>query len=394
MFNFNRIVDRRNTDSIKYDFAEAFGLPADALPMWVADMDFPAPECALQAARDVVNHGIFGYTGLREDYYRAVTGWFERRFDWSTQREWIVATPGVVFALAMAVRALTEPGDPILIQPPVYHPFFDVVQKNGRRLVESPLCYREGRYTIDFEAFEAAVVQNGVRLFILCSPHNPVGRVWTVEELRQLGEICLKHGVIVVSDEIHCDFTFPGHPHTSFIKAVPALMEQTVVCTAPSKTFNLAGLQVSNLFIPGKALRSKLKDEIERTGWSGLNNVGLAACRAAYTEGDAWLDALLNYLRENVDFMRQTLRERLPALRLVEPEGTYLAWVDCTGLGLTPRALHHLIAREARLWLDDGDIFGREGAQFQRFVLACPRATLAEGLKRLVRAVERRGLSG
>ena len=387
-YDFDRIIDRRDTDSIKYDFAVEFGLPADALPMWVADMDFAAPPQVVAAARRAVDHGIFGYTGVKRDYYDAVTGWFTRRFGWMPEQDWVVYTPGVVFALSMAVRALTEPGDAVLIQPPVYRPFYQMVEKNGRRLVYSPLNYVNGRYAMDFDGFERAVEAHNVKMYILCSPHNPVGRVWTVEELRRVGDICRRHGVAVVSDEIHCDFTWPDHPHTPFIAAVPELRERTVLCTAPSKTFNLAGLQVSNLFIPDEAMRKAVQAEIERTGWSGLNNVGLAACKAAYREGDDWLDALKDYLRGNVAFLRDYLRERLPMLKLVEPEGTYLAWLDCSALGLAPRDLHDLVANKARLWLDDGDIFGPEGEQFQRIVLACPRATLREGLDRLADAIQ------
>ena len=386
-FDFDRIIDRRGTDSIKFDFAVEFGLPADALPLWVADMDFQAPEGVLKAARVSVDHGIFGYTGVKPDYFEAVSGWFERRFDWRVEPDWLVRTPGVVFALSMAVRAFTRPGESVLIQPPVYAPFFRVVRANGRKLVESPLVCRDGRYTMDFEDFERKIVDNDVRMFILCSPHNPTGRVWTAEELRRLGEICLKHDVIVASDEIHCDFTYPGHPHTPFIKAVPELLNRALVCTAPSKTFNLAGLQVSNIFIPDEGLRRRFSDEVEATGWGGLNNVGQAACKAAYREGDAWLDALLLYLRGNVDYMRDFLRDNLPMLRLIEPEGTYLTWVDFSALGLDRDGLHDLIANKARLWLDDGYIFGSQGEAFQRFVLACPRATLAEALKRLKEAV-------
>lgn len=387
-FDFDTVIDRHNTDCIKFDFAEEHGVPADALPMWVADMDFRAPDGVLDAARACVEHGIFGYTGVKPDYYEAVRGWFERRFGWRTKPEWLVRTPGVVFALAMAVRALSEPGAGVLIQPPVYYPFFKTVRDNGRRVIENPLIYGDGRYVMDYDGMERAIVENGVKLFILCSPHNPAGRVWTREELRRAGDICLRHGVTVVSDEIHCDFTWPDHPHTPLVMAVPELMEQAVVCTAPSKAFNLAGLQVSNLFIPGADVRKKVKAEIEATGWSGLNNVGQAACKAAYRTGDPWLDALKDYLKGNVAFMRDYLAENLPELKLIEPEGTYLAWVDCSALGLTPAQLHDLVANKAKLWLDDGGIFGKQGEQFQRFVLACPRATLKEGLERLRKAIK------
>ena len=386
-YDFDRVIDRRGTDCVKFDFAVEHGLPADVLPLWVADMDFPAPPEVLDALRGCVDHGIFGYTGQKADYYDIVRGWFETRFHWHTESEWIVPTPGVVFALAAAVRGLTEPGDGVLIQPPVYPPFFRVVKQNDRRLVECPLVLRDGRYGVDFDAFERAVADNGVKLFILCSPHNPTGRVWTMEELRRMGEICLRHGVIVVSDEIHCDFTWPEHPHTPFIQAVPEMAERALVCTAPSKTFNLAGLQASNAFIPGRELRERFAAEVRRTGWGGLNGMGQAACKAAYLHGADWLDALKDYLRGNVDFMRDYLKERLPMLKLIEPEGTYLTWVDFSALNMTPEQLHDLVAERAKLWLDDGSIFGTPGEQFQRFVLACPRATLAEALDRLRRAI-------
>ena len=387
-FDFDRVVDRRGTDCIKFDFAVEHGLPADVLPLWVADMDFPAPQGVLDELRKFADLGIFGYSDAKPDYYEAVADWFQRRFQWRPEAEWLVRAPGVVFALAMAVRALTKPGDSVLIQPPVYHPFYSVVEDNGRRLVESPLVLEDGRYLIDFEDFEAAVVREGVKLFILCSPHNPVGRVWTVEELRRLGDICQRHGVIVLSDEIHCDFTFPGHPHTPFVKAVPELAERSIVCTAPSKTFNLAGLQASNIWIPGADIRQAVTAEINACGLSSLNCVGLAACKAAYRTGEAWLDALLTYLKGNVDFLRDYLRDNLPMLRLIEPEGTYLAWIDFSALGLSPEELDDLVINRAKLWLDAGRIFGECGAQFQRVVLACPRATLKEALDRLKGAIK------
>jgi len=387
-YDFDRVIDRRGNDCIKFDFAVEFGKPADVLPLWVADMDFPAPEGVLDALRAGVEHGIFGYSGTKRDYYEAVAGWFARRFGWTPEEPWLVKTPGVVYALAMAVRALTRPGEAVLVQPPVYHPFFQVVESNGRRVVESPLALRDGRYAIDFEGFETAVAENEVKLFILCSPHNPVGRVWTPEELRRIGEICLRHGVLVVSDEIHCDFTYPGHPHTPFIAAVPEMAEHAIVCTAPSKTFNLAGLQASNLWIPGKAVRERFRAEIESTGYSQCNCLGLAACKAAYRTGEEWLDQLLVYLKGNLDFLREFLRHNLPMLRLVEPEGTYLAWVDFSALGLSLEGLEDLIVRRAKLWLDAGTIFGTGGAQFQRIVLACPRETLRQALERLKAAVD------
>jgi cystathionine beta-lyase len=342
----------------------------------------------LDALRARVEHGIFGYSETKEDYARAVTGWFARRFGWQADPAWLVKTPGVVFALAMAVRAFTQPGDAVLIQPPVYYPFFEVIRDNDRVLVENPLVYQNGRYSLDLEGFERAIATRGVKLFLLCSPHNPVGRVWTKDELQAMGRICQRHGVTIVSDEIHCDFAFPEHPHTMFLQACPEMAEQAVVCTAPSKSFNIAGLQVSNIFIPDEARRAAFRKEIDRSGYSQLNTLGLTACKAAYEGGAEWLDACKAYLRANLDFVRDYLARELPQIRLVEPDGTYFAWLDCSGLGLTREELDDLIVNRAGLWLDAGHVFGGGAEQFQRVVLACPRATLKQALAKLKTACD------
>ena len=388
MIDFDRQIDRRGTNSLKYDFAVERGKPADVLPLWVADMDFSAPRPVLDALHRVVEHGIFGYSEVKEDYFDAVCAGFAQRFDWKPRPEWLVKTPGVVYALAMAVRALSRRGDSVLIQPPVYYPFFSVIRDNDRRIVESELIYRDGRYEIDFEDFERKIIRHSVKLFLLCSPHNPVGRVWTRKELRRLGEICMRHGVYVVSDEIHCDFAFDGHVHHIFPEACPELAARSIVCTAPSKTFNLAGLQVSNIFIPDEGMRRAFIREIERSGYSQLNALGLVACRAAYSEGGPWLATCRSYLRENLAFLRDFLAQRLPQIRLVEPEGTYFAWLDCSALGLSEKELDDLILHRAKLWLDTGRIFGKSAGQFQRVVLACPRATLRQALEQLERAIQ------
>ncbi len=387
-YSFDTVIDRKNTNSLKYDFAAERGLPADVLPLWVADMDFRAPEPVLDALHRAVDHGIFGYSEATPEYYGAVSGWFRERFGWETEPEWLVKTPGVVFALATAVRALTEPGDPILIQPPVYYPFFSVIADNGRRVVENRLLYTDGRYTIDFEDFERKITDNRVKLFLLCSPHNPIGRVWTAEELQRLGGICRKHGVLVISDEIHCDFAFPDHPHSIFLRANPELAERAIVCTAPSKTFNLAGLQASNIWIPGRDVRERFCRTLRRSGSAELNLLGLVACQTAYRQGGAWLDACKAYMRENFAFLRTYLAAHIPEIRPVEPEGTYFAWLDCSGLGLSDEKLDELIIHGAKLWLDAGHIFGGDAGQFQRVVLACPRATLELAVERLRKAVE------
>lgn len=386
-YDFDRLIDRRNTNSLKYDFAVEQGRPADVLPLWVADMDFPAPEPVLSALRRRVEHGIFGYTGTKADYYAALVGWFSTRFGWEPKPEWLVKTPGVVFALATAIRALTQPGDRVLIQPPVYYPFYNVVRSNGRTLVESPLVERNGRFEMDFSDLEGKLQSESVKILLLCSPHNPVCRVWTKEELRRLGDLCQKYGIFVVSDEIHCDFAFPEHPHTMFLQAAPELADQVILCTAPSKTFNLAGLQASNIWIPNETVRAKFQQELSRIGYFELNTLATTACQAAYESGGEWLDQCKAYLRGNLDFLRDFLRTRLPQLRLIEPEGTYFAWVDCSGLGLDSYALNELILHKAKLWLDAGHIFGKAWAQYQRIVLACPRSTLEQALTQLEAAI-------
>ena len=391
-YDFDTVIDRRNTNSLKYDFAVERGKPADVLPLWVADMDFSAPEAVLQALHRAVDHGIFGYSDVKSEYYDAVSNWFAQRFGWQTEKDWLVKTPGVVFALAMAVRALTKPGDAVLIQPPVYYPFFSVIRDNDRAVVENELVYHDGCYTIDFEDFERKITERQVKLFILCSPHNPVGRVWSLEELRKIGDICRKHDVFVISDEIHCDFAFPEHPHHVFLAANPDFAERAIICTAPSKTFNIAGLQVSNIWIPSASIRTAFLKEIDRSGYSQLNTLGLAACQAAYTAGGPWLEQCRSYLRSNLDFLRDFLAAHIPEIRLVEPQGTYFAWLDCSGLNLSCRELNDLILKKAKLWLDAGHIFGGNAGQFQRVVLACPRATLQQALLRLSTALGRNGI--
>ncbi|MDR2670904.1 MAG: pyridoxal phosphate-dependent aminotransferase [Oscillospiraceae bacterium] len=384
-YDFDRVIDRTNTDSLKYDFARQRGKPEGILPLWVADMDFQAPPCVLDALAERSRHGIFGYSDTGEDYAAVLQDWFWRRFRWRIEPDWIVKTPGVVTALHIAVQAFTAPGDGIIIQQPVYYPFSAAVRTTGRTLVVSELVLQDGRYQIDFADFEAKVKAGRVTLFILCSPHNPVGRVWTEEELTKLGDICLRHGVRVVSDEIHADFVFPGRRHRVFADLSPALRDITITCTAPSKTFNLAGLQISNILIADPRLRAAFARAYAAAGLSQLGIMGLVACRAAYAGGEAWLEALKVYLTGSLALLRDTLARTLPAVRLIEPEGTYLAWLDCRALGLTPAELDDRIVRRAGLWLDEGPMFGAGGAGFQRINFACPRSVLTRALTQLGR---------
>lgn len=386
-YEFNKIIDRRNTNSLKYDFAIERGRPKDVLPLWVADMDFQAPAEVLEALSQAVAHGIFGYTDVKKDYFETVHAWFLKHFGWDTKEEWLIKTPGVVFAIALAVKAFTQEGEGVLIQQPVYYPFEETIRLNKRNLVINELVYQAGVYSIDYEDFEHQIIENKVKLFILCNPQNPVGRVWTAKELTRMGDICLKHNVLVVSDEIHCDFTYPGFQHTVFANINEAFGQNSITCTAPSKTFNLAGLQVSNIFIPNSALRNQFIAELDRSGYSQLNTLGLIACKAAYQYGEPWLRELRAYLYENLNFVREYLKEYLPMVKLVEPEGTYLVWLDFSALQLSHKEMKELIMNKAKLWLDAGQMFGKSGYGFERINIACPRDILKQALDQLAHAI-------
>lgn len=393
-YNFDKIINRKGTNCLKYDFALERGKPSEVLPLWVADMDFQVSEEITKSLHAAVEHGIYGYTQPKDPYYNAIMNWMKKNHQWETKREWIVKTPGVVFALGAAVKAFTEPGDAVLIQNPVYYPFTNIIRDNDRKVIDNTLVYEEEpsagipQYRIDYEDFERKIEQENIKLFILCNPHNPVGRVWTREELQKLGEICLKHHVIVVSDEIHNDFVYPGYEHTVFANVDARFAEFTVVCTAPSKTFNLAGLQISNIFIPNATLREAFRKEIDKTGYDEPNALGTVACEAAYRAGEEWLDQLREYLLGNLNFLRSYLQEKIPRIHLVEPEGTYLVWLDCRELGISGKELDQFIVEKAGLWLDGGAMFGPSGADFQRVNIACPRATLELALDKLKAAVD------
>ena len=385
--NFNIVVNRKNTNCLKYDFAVRRGRPENVLPLWVADMDFKVAPEITQAIEKRVAHGIFGYSEVKEEYFEAVSAWMEQKHGWHVKEDWLVKTPGVVFALAMAVQAFTEPGDAVIIQQPVYYPFSEVIADNGRRIVDNTLELKEdGKYHINFEDFEQKVKENHVKLFLLCSPHNPVGRVWTKEELKKIAAICRKYDVIVVSDEIHEDFVFNGK-HQVFADLSEDAKNRTITCTAPSKTFNLAGLQVSNIWIANPKLREKFKKQIAAAGYSQLNTLGLTACEAAYRYGGEWHVELLGYLKSNLNFLREFLQTRLPEVKLIEPEGTYLVWLDFGSLGLTEEQREELLTKKAGIWLDSGAIFGAAGEGFERINIACPRSILKDALERIERAV-------
>ena len=384
---FDEYIKRTGTGSLKYDFAVQRGKPADILPLWVADMDFQTVPEVIEALVRAAEHGIFGYTESTAEYTTAVLTWYATRFQWQIDPAWLIKTPGVVYAIATAIRALTEKGDAIIIQEPVYYPFFGKIEANHRTLVTNPLVYKDGTYHIDFDDFESKVKQYNVKMFIMSSPHNPVGRVWTREELIRLGDICVQHNVIVISDEIHSDFVYDGFKHHVFAALKPEFLERAITCTAPSKTFNLAGLQTSNIFIANPHLRQRFQTEMTKSGYSQLNTMGLVACQAAYTYGAPWLDSLIQYLTQNIQFTKNFLANRLPKIRMVEPQGTYLLWLDCRALNLTETERNHLIAQKAKLWLSTGTTFGQSGTGFERMNIACPRSTLETALCQLEHAL-------
>ncbi|MBP2632336.1 MAG: aminotransferase [Firmicutes bacterium] len=387
-YNFDEIIDRRNTNSLKYDFALERNKPSDVLPLWVADMDIKTPIEVREALKKSAEHGIFGYSDVKIEYFNTLHAWFKTNFAWDTKPEWLVKTPGVVFAICTAIRAFTKKGDAVLIERPVYYPFSLSIKDNERKLVNNPLVYKDGKYEIDFVDFEQKIIDNSVKLFILCSPHNPVGRVWTKEELIKIGDICVKHNVLVVADEIHEEFIYEGFKHHVFMNLKPEFNDISITCTAPSKTFNLAGLQVSNIFIANAEIRHKFKKAMIQTGYCESNSMGLVACQTAYAHGRDWLDQLKVYLAENLDFTRKFLTEKIPQIKLVEPQGTYLIWLDCTALNLDDKALEDLIVNKAKLWLDAGTMFGPEGSGFQRINITCPRATLEKALQQLEASVK------
>lgn len=386
--DFDTIVDRKETYCLKYDFAKERNMPEDVMPLWVADMDFKVSSYIQKALLKQVEHGIFGYSEVKKDYFEVLKKWTKKHYEWEIEPQWLLKTPGIVFALAMAVKAFTKEGDAVLIQQPVYYPFSEVISDNGRRVVSNTLIQNEtGKYEIDFKDFEEKIVNEKIKLFFLCNPHNPVGRVWSEEELKRLGDICYKHHVIVVSDEIHADFVFKGK-HRVFASLKEEYKEISIVATSPSKTFNIAGLQVSNIFIPNQEIRRKFKKQIDAAGYSQLNVLGLIAAKAAYEHGEEWYEKMHEYVAGNIVYTKQFIEERIPEIKLVENEGTYLLWIDFRGLDISGDELEDLIIHKAKLWLDSGRIFGKAGKGFQRINVACPRKTLTEALTRVEQAVK------
>lgn len=389
-YNFDEIIDRKNTSSLKFDFGIERKGRDDLLPLWVADMDFKLPEEILSDIEKRVSHGIFGYTDPKDDYKKALKSWLHTRHGLDIEDQWNTVVPGVVYAIATTIRALTKPGDAVLIQQPVYYPFMETIKLNNRKVVNNQLVYKDNHYEIDFEDFEKKIVDEGVKLFLLCSPHNPVGRVWTQDELIRLADICLRHDVYIFADEIHSDFIYKGSTHTSLLALGEKYKKITVLGTSPSKTFNIAGLQVANVIIPDLDIRRAFQRENEAAGYSQANVLGLTATVSAYNKGGQWVDELIEYLEGNLSYVRDFLKEKLPEVKLIEPEGTYLIWLDFSGVTDNRKELAKIIVEEAKLWLDAGAIFGRETALFERINIACPRQILQKAMEQLYEAVDRR----
>lgn len=379
-FDFDTITDRSNTNAIKYDLAEKRNKPLDAISLWVADMDFKTAPCIQKALAEKAAHGIYGYSRPDSRYYNALRNWLLTEHNFEIKDEWVVNTPGVSYAFATAIRALTEEGDAVLITRPVYYPFSSVINNQNRKLVNSALVLKNGHYEIDYEYFENKIISEKVKVFLFCSPHNPGGRVWTKEELEKISEICLKHNVIVISDEIHSDITFENHKHTVFASISDETRENSIICTAPSKTFNLAGLQFSNIIIPNEKLRSKFTKEMERTGYDEPSLMGIVAATAAYSEGKEWFEAAKAYIWNNILFAEKLVREKCPKIKVLKPEGSYLLWMDFSAFELSDSQINDRILNKAKVWLDGGIMFGPEGEKFQRINCATPRAILEKAL--------------
>jgi len=388
-YDFDTVLDRRHTHSLKWDHCRSqFGLD-DVIPMWVADMDFAAPPAVVEAVARRAAHGAYGYVLVPESFWESAIAWLRKRHGWVVDRRWLARSPGVVPALSLCVNAFTQPGDSVIVQTPVYYPFFRAVENNGRRLVRNPLVVVGGQYRMDLADLERKI-DASTRLVILCSPHNPVGRVWTREELERFGEVCVRRDLVVLSDEIHMDLTLHGQRHVPLATISPDLAARTLACVAPSKTFNVAGLSMSLVIASNPALLARYTAQFDAAGLIIASLFGTVALEAAYRGGEEWLDQLLEYLAANVDFTDRFIRERIPSLRFVRPEGTYLALIDCRQLGMKQAELDDFFLRSAGVYFDSGPWFGDELAGFERINLACPRRTLTEALERIERAVRDR----
>jgi cystathionine beta-lyase len=381
MYDFDKLIPREETACVKYDLREAYFQNANVLPMWVADMDFETPVFIREAVIRRAHHPIYGYSFRTDEYYRSIMDWLKQRWKWEIEKDWLLFSPGIVPGVNFAVQSLSEPGDGVMVQPPVYFPFFDAVSSNGRKLIQNPLTENQGRYGIDYDNLEACARES--TMLLLSSPHNPVGRCWTREELSRLGEICRKHEVIIISDEIHGDLIMPGYRHVPLASIAPEIADITVTCIAPSKTFNLAGMATSSVIISNEELRKKFKRLIDELHISGGNIFGTVASVAAYEHGAAWLDQLMQYVKGNYEYLKAVLESDFQTIVAVELEATYLLWLDFRKTGLNDNVIKDTLIGKCGLGLSHGPIFGQGGEGYQRINLAAPRSLVEEAVKRL-----------
>ena len=377
-YDFDKQIQRRHTNSVKWDT-----VGEGVLPMWVADMDFETAPAVLKALRKRVEHGVFGYTKVPDEFYEAITQWFSRRHGWHIEKEWILYTSGVVPAVSAIIKALTQPGDAVLIQTPVYNCFFSSIRNNGCTLAENKLVYHDNTYTIDFDDFERQCAREDVKVFLLCNPHNPVGRVWTQAELQKMGNICIRHNVVIISDEIHCELAMPEYKFIPMGSISPEIQRNCVTCVSPSKAFNIAGLQISVIISNDAELRSKIDKALNVNEVCDVNPFGVLALIAAYNEGEEWLDSLREYLYGNYKALCDFFREQMPCIPVVRLEGTYLVWADCSCLG-TSDAITARLESEGKVLVNSGTMYGSPDADgFIRINIACPRQQMMEGLRRI-----------
>lgn len=385
MANFQTVYNRKSTFSYKWDYLNETFQTDDVLPMWVADMDFQAPPAVNEAIKQRADHGFYGYTIIDEQIKRSVTNWVKRRHQWDISEEMLSFSPGVIMSLHIAIQSFTEKNDKILVQTPIYNPFFNIIENGERQIVKNSLVYKNGKYEIDFDDFEQKL-KDGVKAFILCSPHNPVGRVWTKDELQKIGELCLKYKVLILSDEIHADLIFANKKHIPIATLSNKIAEQTITFMSPTKTFNLAGLQVSYIITKNKEMRAEINKQLRLNGFSMLNTIGVISLQAAYDKSEKWLDNLLITLEKHKQYVKNKL-ESETNLTVIDSEGTYLLWIDCSNLNMNAKELQHFMLNEAKVGMNPGLAYGDEGAQFMRMNIACPKQLLEDGVQRIIQAI-------
>lgn len=389
MNKFDKIVNRKNTNTEKWDGMVAKYGREDLLPLWIADMDFQVAQEISDKVEKRAAHQVYGYGYCTDEYYGAVIDWMERRHGWRVDKEWITYTPGIISAISFAIDALTSPGDNVLVQTPIYDPFYSIIEDNGCHINENPLIFEDGVYSIDFEDLEARI-DDRTKLMLICSPHNPIGRVWTEEELGRLAQICLRHDIIMVCDEIHSEIIYQGYSHTSLATLGREIEDRSIICTSPTKAFNIAGLQVANLIIANEEIRSRVREVIGKNHFVRPSIFGVEGLIGAYNEAEYWLDEVRDYIEGNKDYFMDYVDRRLPAIRVTEPGGTYVLWVDFSGLGMDQEELNRFLLEDCRLAVIDGGLFGDQGQLFQRINIACPRSYLVEALERIEEGLSKR----